>query len=346
MTEGRVLERIERQMLQALRSGPQSPYRLVDVQDGSLPEFFQVWQRLLEKGWVRLEGHQAVLTEAGAQAVAQWPEITTVRCAACEGTGYRFPPFFERVLQRYREITRQRPPAIEQYDQGYIDPEGVMRRVAFMCERGDLQDVALFIVGDDDLLSLAAALTGLPQRVVVVEIDQRLVDFINRMAAEHNLPVQAMVYDVQQAFPDSLRRQFDVFVTDPVETLPGLELFLSRAASTLRGAGCAGYFGLTTLEASRRKWYRIQHMLHEMGFVITDIRRQFNVYPDEGGSNFFRYQEKLPIVKHLGLRVDHNWYKSSLYRIEAVEVPKPVVEGPRRIDEKVYKDEESWATPY
>jgi len=150
---------------------------------------------------------------------------------------------------------------------------------------------------------------------------------------------------VQQAFPAELRRKFDVFVTDPVETIPGLRLFLSRGVSTLKGRGCSGYFGITTLEASRRKWYEIQKMILDMGFIITDIKRHFNVYPEEE-KNFFRFQDKLPIVRKLGAKIDFNWYNSSLYRIEAVSDPKPIVEGEMRIDEKVYKDDESWATPY
>ncbi len=54
----------------------------------------------------------------------------------------------------------------------------------------------------------------------------------------------------------------------------------------------------------------------------------------------------MPIVKKLGVEIDYNWYKSTLYRIEAVKEPKPLVEGEMIIDEKVYKDDESWATPY
>jgi hypothetical protein len=150
---------------------------------------------------------------------------------------------------------------------------------------------------------------------------------------------------VQQAFPEDLKRKFDVFVTDPVETIPGLKLFLSRGVSTLRGVGCSGYFGITTLEASRRKWYEIQRMIMDMGFVITDLKRHFNVYPQEE-KNFFRFQEKLPIVEKLGYNVDWDWYNSTLFRIEAVKEPKPIVEGEMIIDEKVYKDDESWASPF
>ncbi len=340
------MDRIDKQWLQALSAGPLSVYRLLDMQDASLPEFFhqlQVWQR---RGWVILEDGRVRLTEQG-EAVARGlgAFLEDVRCPHCQGTGYRWGERLQQAFEKYLEITRSRPSAAAQYDQGFIDPEGVMRRVAFLYERGDLLDARLFVVGDDDLLSLAAALTGLPKEVVVIDIDERLIRFINNWAERENLPVQARVVDVQHALPEDLQGRFDVFVTDPVETLPGIELFLSRGVSALKGVGCAGYFGLTTLEASRQKWYRIQEMLLDMGFVITDIRRQFNVYPQLEG-NFFSYQEQLPIVRQLGVPIDHDWYKSSFYRIEAVRPPRPRVRGTRIIDEAVYRDEESWATPY
>ncbi|NPA06468.1 MAG: bis-aminopropyl spermidine synthase family protein [Chloroflexi bacterium] len=340
------MDRIEKQWLQRLSQGPLSVYALLDSQDASLPEFFHLLQRWLQQGLVRLEHGRVALTEQG-QALARQLGVfyEPVRCPHCQGTGYVLGPRLEQVYQRYLALTRERPRVKAEYDQGFIDPLGVMRRVAFMYERGDLTDTQIFIVGDDDLLSLAAALTGLPRRIMVMDIDQDLIAFIQRMAAAHQLPIEARVIDVQYALPEDLQGQFDVFVTDPVETLPGIELFLSRGASALRGVGSAGYFGLTTLEASRRKWYRIQSMLLQMGFVITDIRRQFNVYPDTEG-NFFAFQDKLPIVQHLGVPTDHDWYRSAFYRIEAVEPPRPAVTGTRILDDAVYRDEESWATPH
>ncbi len=340
------MDRIGKQWLQALAQGPLSVYRLLDMQDASLPEFFRQLQDWQERGWIRLEGGQVVLTEQGQALVREWGAFTEdVRCPHCRGTGYQWGPRLEEAFQKYLEITRSRPSAAAQYDQGFISPEGVMQRVAFLYERGDLLGSYIFVVGDDDLLSLAAALTGLPKGITVIDIDERLIRFINEWAQREGLPVEARVVDVQHALPQDLQGRFDVFVTDPVETLPGIELFLSRGVSALKGEGGVGYFGLTTLEASRKKWYRIQRMLHEMGFVITDIRRQFNVYPQLEG-NFFSYQEQLPIVRELGVPIDHDWYKSSFYRIEAVEPPKPRVTGTRIIDEAVYRDDESWATPY
>ncbi len=343
------MRRIRNQIFQALLSGGVSGlsvYKLIDSQDSSLPEFFQLLHQLEDEGLIALEGGKVSLTQKGLELCREMNiKSTDVSCQYCGRTGYSIAGFFQEVLKTYKEISAERPEAIELYDQGFISHEGVIRRVEFVHERGDLANSKIFVVGDDDLFSIAAALTGMPKKVTVVEIDERLVNFINKTADEYSLPVEARVYDVQQAFPDDLRGKYHVFVTDPVETLPGLKLFLSRGVSTLEGPGCSGYFGITTLEASRKKWYEIQRMIHEMGFIITDLRRKFSVYPQEE-KNFFRFQEKLPIVRKLGAEIDHNWYTSTLFRIEAVKEPKPIVEGEMIIDEKVYKDDESWATPY
>ena len=340
------MDRIEKQILQALLEGEVGVYKLIDSQDASLKEFFEILNRLKENNLIYIRDGRVGLTENGLEFCRQHrlKHAGDLACKCCGGTGYEIVEFFSEILKEYKKIAKNRPEAIEKYDQGFISLEGVIRRVEFVYERGDLNG-RIFVVGDDDLFSIASALTGLPEKVVVIDIDDRLINFINIVAEEYSLSVEAFVYDVQQAFPDEFKKKFDVFVTDPVETIPGLKLFLSRGVSTLKGEGCSGYFGITTLEASKKKWYEIQKMIYEMGFIITDIRRKFNVYPEED-KNFFRFQDKLPIVKQLGVKIDYDWYKSSLFRIEAVKEPKPLVEGEMVIDEKVYKDDESWATPY
>jgi len=337
------MDRIEIQLLQSLLGGEMSVYRLIDSQDASLPEFFETFEKLQKEGVLEVAGGKVRLTPKGRE-LAKGFLGSAATCKECGGTGYGIDPFFQKVLSEFLEITKNRPPAAEKFDQGFISEEGVIRRLEFIHERGDLYG-KIFVVGDDDLFSIAASLTGLPEKVFVVDIDERLVNFINSVAREYGLKVEARIYDVQRAFPDDLRRKFDVFVTDPVETVPGIKLFLSRGASTLKGAGSSAYFGLTTLEASRKKWFEIERMVLEMGFVITDIRRKFNVYPASEKS-YSQFEEKLPIFRRLGIKTDYDWYTSSLFRIEAVREPNPLVEGEMIIDEHVYKDEESLATPY
>ncbi|MCS7143951.1 MAG: bis-aminopropyl spermidine synthase family protein [Archaeoglobaceae archaeon] len=337
------MNRIEIQILQSLLKGELSVYQLIDEQDASLPEFFEIFEKLQVQGLLKVFSGKVSLTEMGKEFLRGFIRSDAV-CKACDGTGYKIDPFFRKVLSEFLEITKNRPPAVEKFDQGFISEEGVIRRLEFIHERGDIYG-SIFVVGDDDLFSLAVSLTDLPKKVVVVDIDERLVNFINFVAKERGLRVEAHVYDVQKAFPEDFRNKFDVFVTDPVETIPGIKLFLSRGVSTLKGIGSSAYFGLTTLEASRNKWFEIEKMILDMGFVITDIKRRFNVYPASEKS-YSQFEEKLPIFKKLGVKTDYNWYNSSLFRIEAVKEPKPLVEGEMIIDEEVYKDEESLATPY
>jgi len=330
------VDRIEYQMLSLLSDGAVSIWKLLDWQDASLPEFFSKLQEMEKKGLIEIKDGEVKITEKGRNAGRlKWEDM---KCSRCEGTGYEI---LEEIKKEYERIIENRPRPIEKYDQGYISTEGILRKVSFLMERGDLY-ANIFVIGDDDLFSIASALTHIPKRIVAVDIDERIIDFINEVADEYSLNIEAYVLDLQKENENFLHK-FDVFVTDPVETLPGIKLFLSRGASSLKGKG-SGYFGLSTLEASRKKWYEIQKMIHDMGFIITDIRRQFSTYPDDG-KNFFEYQNKLPIVRKLSVKVNHNWYKSSLYRIEAIRNPEPLIKGDIVLGKKFYVDDESWATP-
>jgi len=331
------VNRIARQIISFLSAGRASIWEIIDWQDASLPEFFEIFHELEKEGIIKLHNGMVELTEKGKSIAGKI--IQRFKCERCDGTGYKG---VDEIKEKYVEILKNRPQPIEKYDQGYISVSSALRKLSFMIERGDAYG-SIFVAGDDDLFSIALALTEIPEKIFVVDIDERLIEYINKVAEEENLRIEAEVQDLQKD-NEELKKKFDVFVTDPVETLPGIKLFLSRCVASLKGIGCSGYFGLTTLEASRKKWYEIQKMLYEMGFVITDIRRQFQVYPDDG-SNFFRYQEKLPIVQKLNIKSDYNWYKSALYRIEAVKEPKPLIEGDVEFGEAVYKDDESWATP-
>jgi predicted methyltransferase len=339
------MDRFKNQVIQFCIHGEISIYELIERQDLSLKEFFEKIRELEREEVVEIVDGKVRLMPEYIKKFSKLKEINDPSCKSCEKTGFEIKGYFEELLKKWEKITKHRPEAVEVYDQGFISTEGVIRRVEFLYERGDLLDAEVFIMGDDDLLSIALALTSLPKRIQVVEIDERLVNFINDVANKEGLPLRADIFDAQYALPDKFKGKFDVFITDPVETLPGFTLFVSRATSSLKGKGCSGYLGLTTIEASREKWFEIQKRFLNMGFVITDIRRRFSVYPI-GDISFSRYQEKCQVFKQVGVRADCDWYTSSFIRLYAVEEPKPIIEGTQIIDEKVYKDDESLATPY
>lgn len=339
-------KRIQNQILQTLVSKPQSIYELIPHQDASLKEFITYVQELESRDLVRYRDNKLSLNteKFSREELNRIQQLSNPECENCSQTGYSLSGKFLTIFEQLEQLSRQRPSAAEEFDQGFISSAGVVRRCAFMHQRGDVWNNRIMILGDDDLLSLALGLSGLPAFIQVLEIDERLTSFLNAKAKELDLPLKAQNFDVKSPLFENMQQDFDCFLTDPVETLQGFQLFLSRGISSLKGANCSAYFGLTTLEASREKWYQIQNSLLSMGFVVTDILRNFNIYPQDD-SSFARYQEKTPIYQHIGKNPDSDWYMSSFYRIEAVQEPQPWFEKEMLLDEKFYQDQESLATP-
>lgn len=343
----RPASRVSDQVLQALgRLGPSGWGRLVDSQDGTLGEFHAALDAHRAAGRVSLEAGVASLTPAGRAALGARGASPAydLACGDCDARGYRVEAGDAR-LARLHELLRDRPGPRMEFDQGAITPGDALLRASFIEDRGDLTGRSLLMIGDFDLVSLALVMTGKPERVVVLDIDERIVEFVNRAAAREGFPLEARRLDVRSPLPADLERRFDAFHCDPVETLAGARLFLSRGAAGLRGAGSAVYVGLTTIEASRKKWFDIQGVLHEMGFAITDARRRFSGYPDHDEAPrdpAYVY----PIVEAMGTGgIEHRWYTASFLRGEAVRVPEPAVRGEVALGDDLYVDDEAWATP-
>ncbi|GIW67447.1 MAG: hypothetical protein KatS3mg096_315 [Candidatus Parcubacteria bacterium] len=328
------MRRFYNQILQAISIGKKNVWEIIDYCDLSLFEFVKNFPKnRIEKLFEKVKNNINL---------KKIKNIEDLSCNICQGTGYKIDKFFTQILKEYKKEVRNRPEALEIYDQGYINPEGVIRRIEFIYERGDLLNSRILIIGDDDLISIALGLTYLTKEIVVLEIDERLINFINDKARQLKLNVKAYRYNVENELPKNLQRKFDIFITDPVETLPGIKLFLSRGMTGLKDKGSSGYFGLTTLEASLKKWYQIERFLLDSGFVITDIKRKFNQYPGTTEA----IEEKLPIRSIYNNKIKaEEWYKSSFIRIEAINKPKIFYKQKLILGENLYRDNESLATP-
>jgi len=316
--------------------------RLLTLQHACLPDFFKAYTSLVDHKLVDKDGEgKLTLTDAGRSKL---PEQATTKpqfsayCAPCEGRGYHVENQQQPLSVQLNEIIKDRPSPLEMYDQWYMTANHSSYRAEFIRENGDLVGKKVLFIGDDDLLSVAVSLTRLPKEVVVLEIDERIVDFVNKLGKALNIPLSGRVYDIRLPLDESLARQYDVFICDPTETMQGFNLFVSRGVSSLRGVGSVVYFGLTCLEASKKKWFEIQKLLHSMNLVITEIRHNFTEYPDPPWVN------NLSIWTNLATTPTCTWYKSCLYRLELIDDPKPAIVGECELEGDVYEDDESWAT--
>lgn len=317
-----VTERDVTRILSALL-GTEDIWELIDVTDVPVMALCEIWNVLQEEGIVMVSDSRLLLTPRGKELARKLnlhpPRDFT--CKHCQGRGITLEGLKE-VAQRFREIARNRPEAIQEFDQGYILEDVTVLRVALMWQKGDLAGRELLVLGDDDLVSIAAGLAGVASRVTVLDIDQRLLDFIRDVSRSERLDVEVVQHDLRQPLPQSLQRAFDTFITDPTESLRGLKAFLGRSLSSLKGPGSAGYFGLTRREASLRKWQAIQRFLLDNGAVITDIIDDFNAYVNWPYIETMSSWEYLP-VKTVPERV---WYRSAQYRLELLKEPGPDTE--------------------
>lgn len=337
----RTLERIKNQILRVLAVKDKATFwELINYQDAHIVEFLEVIKQLLKENIIKYEKPYFYLTDLDKKAFPYHPP----GCLFC--SPFVNDPFWKNLYERFLEIIKDRPLPTSDFDQGFIRPQDTLKRTAFIYERGDLEDTEIFILGDDDLISLSMALTGLPKRIVVVEIDERINTFIKKKAKEigyENLEVYN--YNVINNLPEHLCRGFDVFVTDPVETRKGLKLFINRCIQALKGVGSVGYMGFTHREASLQKWYDFQKFLLDSGFVITDILRDFTIYPEED-NQWIDFYRTYRIMKEFDLELPNvDWYKSCFIRFEVIEGPNILeIDLPKDLEE-LYFDEEAWATP-
>jgi len=338
------VDRTEEQLLCTLLSSKKSLWEMINHQDGDIKHTIKLLNEFKEKGLICPVGNKIALTEKGiafAKGRGIHPEMNFT-CLQCEGTGYAIKGLFGNVLEKFKKIFRDRPKETVEFDQGAVPPENSVRRVEFVYQRGDLENKKVLFLGDDDLTSISMALTGFVDEIHVVEIDSRIVSYINETANKLSLNVEAELYDARNPLPEGFQGKFDTFLTDPVETVPGMRLFISRCITALKGRGSAGYFGLSHYESSLKKWIDMEKDLLDMNFVVTDILRDFNHYLLVGK----RIIEKgFRVVKEAPFQVeapDYPWYRSTFLRVELVDKPHPLISEKVEWKRDLYFDEDTY----
>ncbi len=314
-------------------------WRIVDLCDEPLPLVAEILKLLEKHDIVAFSGSEIILTEKGAELSNRYGIVPAVShvCPTCNGRGIVINGKLEEAFKVFLKVQENRPKAVHEYDQGYVTPENSFARIAMADEKGDIRGKEVIVLGDDDLMSLALALTKLPKKVTVLEIDKRLIDFIASVSNKYNLGIDARLHDLTKPLPEDVLSGFDTFFCDPPETIPAVKAFIGRGVSTLRSERCAGYFGITRRESSVDKWNGIQKVLIDMGLTITDIIHNFNEYVNWDYYEEMRGWQLTPIKKPpKGI-----WYRSSQYRVETIKGFKGFNEP---IIGDIYNDAESSTT--
>ncbi|MFQ6050947.1 MAG: bis-aminopropyl spermidine synthase family protein [Candidatus Hydrothermarchaeota archaeon] len=317
--------RYVREILRALLKKDLDIWEIASFSAVPMRELTKTLKILRKNGYVDENNYRFSLTKEGENFAEELgvKEVGDKVCPECDGRGIAIDDDF---LKEFEEISRNRPYNVPEYDQSFITTDSTIARVLFMLNYGDIDGKNIIVLGDDDLVSIAIAMTGLAKKVTAIDIDERILEFIN----DQELGIKTIRFDLRDPIPRDLRDKFDCFTTDPPDTAIALTLFVCRGLECLKEEG-SGYFSMTFTDAPLSRWYFVEKSLMDMGFVVTDIRRNFSTYE--------LYPEIAKLYRGEGVSEEvpeptKRWYKSNLFRIELIKDKNIIYE--ERVDGDLY----------
>lgn len=197
-----------------------------------------------------------------------------------------------------------RPVADPNLEQFLMEDEGMVEQVLLLSNHLDALTDVVFI-GDDDHVSLLLA-KFLEVRVRVFDVDQRVVDSINLVAAERGLSVSARYYDVRDEFPEPGGFQF-FYVNPPYSSKNhalGVKVWLMRALDAV-GRDCDGVLVFPGISSHREMSWVASNVLEftryllDSDSVVTAIESDKHSYIDTNDRHLYSTNY---LIHRVGLR--------------------------------------------
>jgi len=195
-------------------------------------------------------------------------------------------------LNNLKDLIENRPTPEFALDQSHADFSTIIKKILYLIKKGDIEGRRIIFLGDDDVISLAVGLTNLAKEITIVDIDDRVLNFLSTAAKKLSLKnINVLHHDLREDIPKNIVNKFDVVIMDPPYTNEGLRLFLKRARQVLKsniningvnysiiGKKCLLSFGNKPPE----EMLKLQLSILDHGFIINEMIPDFNHY--EGAS--------------------------------------------------------------
>ena len=228
------------------------------------------------------------LTDPAREVLAAHLPRLAIDCSCCGGLGLMIPSELSALRADLDRDAAGAPAARMELDQTHCTVETKIHRVLRLAEAGALDGRRVLLLGDDDLIAIAiarfAALTGTAaglRRLAVVDTDPAVLDWIGGRTAGTGVMVELVEHDLRQPLPAGLTGSFDVVCTDPPYTVPGAELFLSRAVAALdRRPGQHVFFSFGARRPAET--LATQRLIADLGLVVRSLTPNFNSYLGAG----------------------------------------------------------------
>ncbi|MFX1511099.1 MAG: bis-aminopropyl spermidine synthase family protein [Promethearchaeota archaeon] len=267
-------------LLTIFREGRISTKNLSQKTNLPIPVIAAVRKELEKEQLLNRKGG-AILTDKGLKFLRESLNIQNSRpsphCAMCERTGIEISPKYQLLLKKIRNLEEREPSLKPELDQSRCTTITKLRRALLLDAYNDIEGRNLVLLGDGDLISITVALIGHPRQLVVFDIDDEILAFIDAISKEESLKISTIHHDLRQPIAPEFCGQFDVFITDPPYTRNGFELFISRGIDLLRQeSGKHGYISFS--HKPPNEMLVCQRILGEMNLFLKEIILNFNHY--------------------------------------------------------------------
>ena len=226
------------------------------------------------------------LTAAAREILVSGRPQLEVGCQCCGGLGQRIPDQLAALTAELEPTAAGAPQARMELDQTHCTVATKIHRVLRLHEVGALDGRRILLLGDDDLIAVAIArFARLTQAAVgpltVVDADPAVLAWIGRQVSGMPVLVRLVEHDLRRPLPAALTGAFDVACTDPPYTVPGAELFLSRAVAALEPRpGQHVFFSFGARRPAQT--LATQRLIADLGLVVRSVTPNFNSYAGAG----------------------------------------------------------------
>jgi hypothetical protein len=158
-------------------------------------------------------------------------------------------------------------------------PLTCLKRALFLARNYELGAATILLLGDHDLTSLALAHVSPDVAITVVDSDERILDYISMVAAQHDWTIRTLFADLRIEIPRSVEASCDLVFTDPPYTPEGMRLFLARGLESLKPTNSARLlFCYGFSERHPGLGLKVQTILYDLHLVMEAILPHFNRY--------------------------------------------------------------------
>jgi N4-bis(aminopropyl)spermidine synthase len=169
------------------------------------------------------------------------------------------------------------PPPLSSLDHVQATAETALNRAVWLNATYDLAGRRLLCLGDHDLTSLAVAAVNPHVSITVVDLDERLLEFIDSRAAARGLDIRTLHCDMRFGLPSSVPESFDLVFSDPPYTPEGMGLFAGRGIEALEDIASGRLllaYGFS--DRTPALGLKVQQELQKLGLVFEAILPAFH----------------------------------------------------------------------